>query len=68
MWLKAKALDLEFQLVSATTQLADNLSFCAMPGINPGERALKGCAVSYSAEDRSPYILHLIDEVTSWLE
>ena len=54
MWLKATALDLGFQLVSATAQLADNPSFCAMLGINPGEWALNGCAVGYSAEELSP--------------
>ena len=68
MWLKATALDLGFQLVSATAQLADNPSFCAMLGINPGEWALNGCAVGYSAEELSPSILPSVDEVTRWLE
>jgi len=55
-------------LVSATAQLADNPSFCAMLGINPGEWALNGCAVGYSAEELSPSLLPSVDEVTSWLE
>ena len=68
MWLKATALDLGFQLVSVTAQLADNPSFCAMLGINPGEWALNGCAVGYSAEELPPSFLPSVDEVTSWLE
>lgn len=44
MWLKATALDLGFQLVSATAQMADNPSFCEILGIYPGEWALNGCA------------------------
>ena len=68
MWLKVTALDLGFQLVSATAQLADNPSFCEMLGIDPGEWALNGCAVGYSAEELSPSILPSVDEVTHWLE
>ena len=68
MWLKATALSLGFQLVSATAQMADNPEFCEMLGINPGEWALNGCAVGYSAEELSPSILPSVDEVTSWLE
>jgi Nitroreductase family len=41
MWLKATALDLGFQLVSATAQMANNPSFCEMLGINPSEWALR---------------------------
>ena len=67
-WLKATALDLGFQLISATAQLADNPSFCAMLGINPGEWALNGYAVGYSAKELSPSILPSVDEVIRWLE
>ena len=68
MWLKATALSLGFQLVSATAQMADNPEFCAMLEINPGEWALNGCAIGYPAEELSPSILPSVDEVTSWLE
>jgi hypothetical protein len=56
MWLKATALDLGFQLVSATAQMANNPSFCEMLGINPDEWALNGCAIGYSAEKLSSSI------------
>jgi len=36
MWLKATALGLGFQLVSATAQMDDNPEFCALLGINSG--------------------------------
>lgn len=68
MWLKATALNLGFQLVSATAQMADNPEFCAMLGIDPGEWALNGCAVGYPADELSPSILPSVDEVTRWLE
>ncbi|PAV11514.1 nitroreductase [Methanosarcina spelaei] len=68
MWLKATALNLGFQLVSATAQMADNPEFCVMLGINPGEWALNGCAVGYPADELSPSILPSVDEVTRWLE
>jgi nitroreductase len=68
MWLKATALNLGFQLVSATAQMADNPEFCAMLGINPCEWALNGCAVGYPAEELSPSILPSVDEVVRWLE
>jgi nitroreductase len=68
MWLKATALSLGFQLVSATAQMANNPEFCAMIGINPGEWALNGCAVGYPAEELSPPTLPSVDEVTFWLE
>jgi nitroreductase len=56
MWLKATALDLGFQLVSATAKMADNPSFCEMLRINPGEWALNGCAIGYSTEKLSSSI------------
>ncbi|MHB8100958.1 MAG: hypothetical protein ACYDEF_01985 [Methanosarcina sp.] len=36
--------------------MADNPSFCEMLGINPGEWALNGCAIGYSAEKLSSSI------------
>ncbi len=68
MWLKATALNLGFQLVSATAQMADNPEFCAMLGIDPCKWALNGCAVGYPAEELSPSILPSVDEVIRWLE
>jgi nitroreductase len=68
MWLKATALGLGFQLVSATAQMAENPSFCAMLGINPGEWALNGCAIGYPTEELSSSIRPSVDEVIRWLE
>jgi hypothetical protein len=39
-----------------------------MLGINPGEWALNGYAVGYSAKELSPSILPSVDEVIRWLE
>jgi nitroreductase len=68
MWLKATALGLGFQLVSATAQMDDNSEFCELLGINPGQWALNGCAIGYSAEELSPSIRPTVEEVTSWLD
>jgi nitroreductase len=68
MWLKSTALGIGFQLVSATAQMEDNPEFCALLGINPGEWALNGCAIGYSAEELPLSIRPSVEEVTSWLE
>jgi nitroreductase len=68
MWLKATALDLGFQLVSATAQMSDNPEFCALVGINPGEWALNGCAIGYPAEELPHSIRPPVEGVTCWME
>jgi nitroreductase len=68
MWLKATALGLRFQLVSATAQMDDNQEFCAVLGISPGEWALNGCAIGYPTEELPPSIRPPVEEVTCWLE
>jgi nitroreductase len=68
MWLKATALGLGFQLVSATAQMDDNPEFSALLGINPGEWTLNGCAIGYSAEELTSSVRPPVEEVTSWLE
>jgi nitroreductase len=68
MWLKATALGLGFQLVSATAQMDDNPEFCAVLGISPGEWALNGCAIGYPTEELPPSIRPPVEEVTCWLE
>lgn len=67
MWLKATALRLGFQLVSITSQLADNEEFCRIIGIKPGEWELMGCAIGYPAEELSPSIRPDVNTVTTWL-
>jgi nitroreductase len=67
MWLKATALGLGFQLVSATAQMDDNPEFCAVLGVSPGEWALNGCAIGYPTEELPPSISPPVEEVTCWL-
>jgi nitroreductase len=68
MWLKATALGLGFQLVSVTSQMADDPAFCSVLGISPGEWDLMGCAAGYPADELSPSIRPPVDDVTRWLE
>jgi nitroreductase len=67
MWLKATALGLGFQLVSITSRMSDNPSFCTMLGITPGEWELMGCAAGYAADELSPSIRPPVEDVTVWL-
>jgi len=68
MWLKATALELGFQLVSITSEMAHNPEFCNILGITPGEWELMGCAIGYPQEILSPSIRPPVEEVTRWLE
>lgn len=68
MWLKATALGLGFQLVSATAQMDDNPEFCSVLGINPAEWALNGCVIGYPAEELTSSVRPPVEEVTRWLE
>ncbi|WXG42046.1 MAG: nitroreductase family protein [Candidatus Freyarchaeum deiterrae] len=47
MWLKATALGLGFELISATEQLSNNGEFCKILGIQPGKFGLNGCLIGY---------------------
>jgi nitroreductase len=67
MWLKATALGLGFQLVSITAQMADNIEFCRILGIQSGKWGLMGCATGYPAEKLSPSTRPSIKDVTTWL-
>jgi nitroreductase len=68
MWLKATALGLGFQLVSATAQMDENPKFCALLGISPGEWALNGCALGYPVEELTSSVRPPVEEVTHWIE
>lgn len=67
MWLKATALGLGFQLVSVTSEMADDPEFCRVLGIRPGEWALMGCAAGYALEELSPAIRPPVADVTVWV-
>ena len=47
MWLKATALGLGFQLISATEQMSNNDEFCKILGIPAGKLGLNGCLIGY---------------------
>jgi nitroreductase len=68
MWLKATALELGFQMVSITSEMAQNPGFCTILGIAPGDWALMGCAIGYPQEKLSPAIRPPVEDVTRWLE
>jgi len=67
MWLKATALELGFQLVSITSEMARNPEFCTILGITPGEWELMGCAIGCPQEILSPSIRPPVENVTRWL-
>ncbi len=68
MWLKATALGLGFQLVSITAQMADNVEFCRILGLQAGKWGLMGCAIGYPVEKLSPSIRPSVKDVTTWLK
>lgn len=67
MWLKATALSLGMQLVSAVESLGDDAEFCDLLGISPGEYALNGCAIGYPAEPLPPSQRPNAEMFTTWL-
>jgi len=50
MWLKATALGLGFQLLSAVGDLANSQTFCEMLGLPCGAYALESCTIGYPAQ------------------
>jgi len=68
MWLKATALGLGFQIVSITSQMSTDPSFCRILGIQAGEWELMGCAIGYPQEELSPSVRPPVENVTTWLE
>jgi nitroreductase len=68
MWLKATALNLGFQMVSATSQMSSDQAFCTILGISAREWELMGCAIGYPQEELGPSIRPPVEDVTRWLE
>ena len=68
MWLKATALGLGFQLVSATAQMAQDREFCSLLGVPYGEVGLNGCAIGYPMGAHASILRPNVDEVTTWIE
>lgn len=67
MWLKATALGLGFQLLSATKMLTESRLFFEMLGLQYGEYAVNGCVVGYPQLLPAEKRLFPLDEVTVWL-
>ncbi len=67
MWLKATALGLGFQLVSATAQMADNEEFCRILGLQTGVWGFMGCAAGYPLETLPGSVRPPAKDVISWM-
>jgi nitroreductase len=68
MWLKATALGLGFQLVSATAQMGQDREFCTVLGIPYGEFGTNGCAIGYPMKRLSPVERPDAGKVTKWID
>jgi len=67
MWLKATALGLAFQLVSATETMAEDEAFVRLLGLPFGEFVLDGCAVGWPAAEPPTPKRPEIGAATRWL-
>jgi nitroreductase len=67
MWLKATAMGLGFQLISATEQMSDNEDFCKLLGIPFGEFRLDGCLIGYPDRPPAPIERPRLTDVMTWL-
>ena len=52
MWLKATALNLDFNLISPLESMVDNEAFCALFGLPAGRYGFHGCVVGYRAAEK----------------
>ncbi|MCE7697982.1 MAG: nitroreductase family protein [Methanobacterium paludis] len=68
MWLKATALDLGFQLVSLTSQMAEDEELMKLLGLPVKKFALNGCAIGYPATIPSVTPRPDIREATQWMD
>ena len=69
MWLKATALGLGFQLVSALSMLADEPRFWELCQLPPERYAVNGCVIGVPAgSPQPPANLPSFDEAVIWME
>lgn len=68
MWLKATALNLGFQLISATSQLADNGEFIELLGVPPKKFGFGSCAIGYPAVTPPPTYRPDVHKATRWMD
>ena len=52
MWLKATALNLDFNLISPLESMVDNQEFCALFGLPAGRYGFHGCVVGFRAAEK----------------
>jgi len=67
MWLKATALGLGFQLISATAEMSGNKDFCELLGIPFGKFGLDGCLIGYQDQQPAPIDRPRLVDVLTWL-
>lgn len=68
MWLKSTALDLGFQLVSLTSQMAEDEELMKLLGLPVKKFALNGCAIGYPTTIPSVTPRPDIREATQWMD
>ena len=68
MWLMATALGLGMHLVSATTTMGDDPTFCRLLGLPVGEYALNGCALGVPAQPAEARPAPDARAATTWLD
>jgi nitroreductase len=71
MWLKATSLKIGFRLLAIISQLQLNndIEFCQLIGIQPGEFSLEGCSIGYPADSFTPQAVNYpnLDSNVIWL-
>ena len=68
MWLKATALGLGFQLISLTSQMADDEEFMGLLGLPNNKFALIGCAVGYPSFKPKASNRPDVHKATRWMD
>ncbi|MCE5214450.1 MAG: nitroreductase family protein [Methanobacterium sp.] len=68
MWLKATALNLGFQLISLTSQMADDEQLMKLLELPVRKYALNGCAIGYPKVNPNPTPRPDIQKTTKWMK
>lgn len=68
MWLKTTALNLGFQLVSLTSQMAEDEKLMKLLELPVGKFALNGCAIGYPDITPKPTSRPNTQDATKWMD